>query len=173
MSKTQEIIKLLNLEKHPLEGGYYKRTYTSKFKSFFSGLGEERFLASAIYYLFDENLVSRPHSLKQDEIWHFYSGSQIEVLLIYPDNISEIVTMGSDILRGDIPQLIIPAGSIFSAKLKKGGDYALIGASLSPAFDYEDYQDGDILDLINKFPQHGDFLKSCLPRREAKYEKTL
>ncbi len=168
MPKIDEIINKLDLEKHPMEGGFFRRTYTSKIITYFSNLGEERPLASAIYYLFDKTLVSKPHSLKQDEIWHFYCGSSLEILLIYPDDNSEILTMGSDILNDNKVQVVIPAGTIFAAKIQKDGAYALIGATLSPAFAYSDYKEEDSLYLMNKFPQYKEFLQDFTSRNEVK-----
>lgn len=170
MTKTQEIIRKLGLEKHPLEGGFFKRSYTCQEESFFKQVGENRPLASAIYYLFDDELVSRPHYLKQDEIWHFYSGQALEILLIYPDNSSRFIIMGADILNGQVPQVAIPASTIFCAKMKAGGTYSLIGATLSPAFSYKDYHEVNPGVLLEKFPEYEEFLHNFIPDNEVKDE---
>lgn len=162
MSKIKSIIDKLELVPHPFEGGLFRRSYTSPIKiSPFEG-EEERSIASAIYYLLTDNYMSRPHSLKQDEIWHFYSGDPLEILLIYPNKKSEIVTMGADILLNQIVQLVIPSNTIFCAKICKGGVYSLIGASLSPAFVYGDYQYVSPISMIEEFPQYKDFLQDFL-----------
>ncbi len=158
MSKYQEIINKLNLISHPLEGGFFKRSYTSEVKAYFPNIEAERESSSAIFYLFGEESLSFPHYLKQDEIWHFYSGNPIELLLINSNNTQELVIMGSDILLDQKPQVIIKAGTIFCARMVKGGEYSLIGATLSPAFIYDDYQEVDCELLISKFPQYKEFL---------------
>lgn len=164
MSKYQDIIRKLNLISHPVEGGFFKRSYTAEVKAYFPNIEEERAVSSAIFYLFGENSLSYPHSLKQDEIWHFYSGNTIELLLIPEEGESEMITMGSDILSGQKPQVVIKAGTIFCAKMKKGGEYSLIGATLSPAFEYGDYQDVKSADIILKYPQYEDFLQDFIQK---------
>lgn len=157
-SKCNEIIKLLGLEEHPCEGGFFKRTYTAQESNKFAKWETERPISSAIFYLFGEDALSYPHSLQQDEIWHFYSGDSIELLLIKQNEEPQLIIMGSDILQGEKPQVVITAGTIFCAKLKSGGDYGLIGATLAPAFAYTDYQAVECSALIIKYPQFRDFL---------------
>ncbi|MBI9031997.1 cupin domain-containing protein [bacterium] len=162
MSKYQDVIRKLNLIAHPVEGGFYRRNYTAKVKAFFPNLGEERSLASAIFYLFGEKSLSYPHYLKQDELWHFYSGSPVELLLLPRENKPELIIMGSDILNGHKSQVTILAGTIFCARMLAGGEYSLIGATLSPAFEMGDYHDVDCSELIKKYPQHKEFLTGFL-----------
>lgn len=159
MSKYQDIINKLNLIAHPVEGGFFVRNYTSEVKAYFPIVNEERAIASAIFYLFGDKALSFPHYLKQDEIWHFYSGSPLELLLLHKNGSSELITMGSDILNNQKPQVSILAGTIFCAKMKKGGEYSLIGATLSPAFDYSDYKEVACSELINKYPEYKEFLQ--------------
>ncbi len=162
MSNAEEIIKKLALCPHPSEGGYFARTYTSDILINEPESTNKRSIASAIYYLLAPQSVSRLHSLEQDEIWHFYAGDPVEVLLIKEDGSCEICVFGNDILNGQIPQLIIKKGTIFGARLISGGKYALFGATLSPEFCYEDYHEPNIDQIISKYPQHKDFILSIM-----------
>jgi len=166
MSKYQDVIRKLNLIAHPVEGGFFKRNYTAEVKAYFPNIGEERKVASAIFYLFGDTSLSYPHYLNQDELWHFYSGAPIELLLLPKNGSSELIIMGSDILRGHKPQVQILAGTVFCAKMVKGGEYSLIGATLSPAFEYGDYHEVDCLKLISKYPQYEEFLKEFIPKNK-------
>lgn len=163
MSKYQDIKRKLNLIAHPAEGGFFKRNYTAEVKAYFPNIEEEREIASAILYLFGEKSFSYPHYLKQDEIWHFYSGDPVELLLMFKDGKTELITMGNDILNEQKPQVVILAGTVFCAKMVKGGDYSLIGATLSPAFEYGDYHEVDCANLINKLPKYREFLQDFIP----------
>lgn len=163
MSKYQDIIRKLELIAHPVEGGFFKRSYTSEVRAYFPNIEEERAASSAIFYLFGEKSLSYPHYLKQDEIWHFYSGDPVELLLFHQDGTCEMLRMGSDILSGQKPQVCIIAGTIFCAKMVSGGEYSLIGATLSPAFEYSDYHEVDANFLIQKLPQYGEFLQGFIP----------
>ena len=162
MSKYQDIINKMNLIAHPVEGGFFIRNYTAQAKAYFPNIEEERAIASAIFYLFGKNSFSYPHYLKQDELWHFYSGNPVELLLLHNNGSSELITMGSDILSNQKPQVSILAGTIFCAKMVKNVEYSLIGATLSPAFEYGDYHEVDCSELLNKFPQYNEFLQDFI-----------
>ena len=79
---AEEIKALLKLEPHPVEGGWYRRTYTS------AGTVElergARAQGTAIYYLLEEGTFSEMHRVASDEIFHFYLGDPVEMLLLYP-----------------------------------------------------------------------------------------
>jgi predicted cupin superfamily sugar epimerase len=162
MNKITSIIEKLGLVKHPCEGGYFKRNYTSSVKANFDGFDSSRALASAIYYLLSPTSVSRFHTLEQDEIWHFYAGDPVEVLLLTKDGRAEMISFGSDVLANQTPQLVIPRGTIFGAKLEEGGEYALFGATLTPEFHYKDYNEIPYKELIRKYPDFEEFIKSVM-----------
>ncbi|OQY38909.1 MAG: hypothetical protein B6226_02905 [Candidatus Cloacimonetes bacterium 4572_65] len=162
---VEKIIKKFNLQPHPEEGGFFRRSYTSSEKLYFAGVGEERFSSSAIYYLLTSNSVSRFHRLKQDEIWHFYSGDTIELLTILPDKSIHLIDMGSDVIADEIPQVVLRSGTIFGARIKAGGTYALFGATLSPEFSYTDYEKIDEQDLLEMCPEYKEMISDIMKER--------
>src|SRR5512146_1202324 len=103
-----ELKQLLGLEPHPVEGGYYRRTYTS------SGTVDlprgTRAQGTAIYYLLDQGTFSEMHMLSSDEIFHFYLGDPVEMLQLHPDGRSALYTLGPDLVAGQGVQLVVPAG---------------------------------------------------------------
>jgi uncharacterized protein len=72
----------LNLEPHPVEGGWYRRTYTSEVST--ALLRGVRPIGTAIYYLLEEGTFSEMHVLASDEIFHFYLGDPVEMLQLFP-----------------------------------------------------------------------------------------
>src|ERR1700683_1671265 len=100
---ADEIKALLSLAPHPVEGGWFRRTYTSP------GSVElqrgVRAQGTAIYYLLEPGTFSALHVLDSDEIFHFYLGDPVEMLQLWPDGRSARVTLGPDIANGHHVQL--------------------------------------------------------------------
>jgi hypothetical protein len=115
MITADQIKTLLNLKSHPQEGGYFIETYRS-----LESIPEEalpdrykgyRSYATAIYYLLTPETFSSIHRLQSDEIFHFYLGDPVEMLQLFPDGSGKIFILGTDILNGMKPQLIVPRGT--------------------------------------------------------------
>lgn len=143
---AEKIIKKLKLKPLKIEGGYFKETYRSKEKI------KSRNCSTLIYYLITKNSFSRLHRIKSDEIFHFYCGDPVEMFLIYQNGKTKKVILGKDILKGMKPQVIIPKNVWQGSRIKKNGKYALLGTTVSPGFDYKDYESGDRQKLIKRYP---------------------
>ena len=162
MITAEEIKKILKLEKHPVEGGYFFETYKSCHtiagSHLPSGYGGVRPLATAIYYMLIPGTFSEIHRLKGDEIFHFYSGSPVEMLELFPGGSGKKIIIGTDIEQGEIPQVVVPAGVWQGTRLLPGGAYALMGTTMAPGFDYADYQAGKRQELIHQYPQFDELI---------------
>ena len=145
---AEDVIAALGLEPHPLEGGFFRETYRTPQKIF----GQERSLATAIYYLLTEQTCSRMHRLPGDELFHFYLGDPVEQLHLRPDGSGEVVTLGADLSAGQRPQVLVPGGVWQGAALAAGGRFALLGTTMAPGFAYPDYQTGDRAGLTAQYP---------------------
>jgi uncharacterized protein len=156
--------RLFNLVPHPREGGYYARTWESEEIIPHSALPDrysaQRLAGTCIYYLLDPNSFSEIHRLQSDEIYHFYLGDPIELLMLHPNGSSKTVQVGSDIEKGQIPQLVIPKNVWQGSRLVSGGGFALIGCTVSPGFDFADYEAGSRAALIHAYPQYMDQIKA-------------
>lgn len=98
------------------------------------------------------------HRLRSDEIFHFYLGDPVEMLQLWPDGSGMVLIMGSDILKGMQPQVVVPRGVWQGAKLIKDGKFALLGTTVSPGFESVDYESGRRGDLIKAYPQFQDLI---------------
>src|SRR5208282_2106730 len=96
---ADEIKALLHLEPHPVEGGWYRRTYTSEVSV--ALLRGVRPYGTAIYYLLEEGTFSEMHMLASDEVFHFYLGDPVEMLLLLLDGSSAVLTLGPDLAAGE------------------------------------------------------------------------
>jgi uncharacterized protein len=161
MLTADQIIALLNLKPHQ-EGGYFVETYRSlevlSEKTLPSRYQGPRSFGTAIYYLLTPETFSSMHRLQSDEIFHFYLGDPIEMLQLFPDGSGRILTLGSDILHGIQPQVVVPRGVWQGGKLLKEGKFALLGTTVSPGFEYVDCESGRRDDLIKSYPQFRDLI---------------
>ncbi len=158
---AQYWIDLLKLSKHP-EGGYFKEVYRAdefvNKKSLPDRYTSFRSFSTSIYFLLQSHEFSAFHRLKSDEIWHFYEGSAITIYAISPDGTLTKTFIGNSPEKGERFQLLIPKGFWFAAILNTSDSYALVGCSVSPGFDFEDFEMGKRSDLEKQFPQHKDII---------------
>lgn len=162
MSTSYDIIKKLHLQPHPEEGGFFRETYRSD-DDFAAGAlperyGEDRCAGTAIYYMLTPGTFSALHRLKTDEIFHFYAGSPVRMLQLFPDGTGKEIILGSDVLAGQHPQVIVPRGVWQGSLLEARGDFALMGCTVSPGFEYDDYEHGDRAALIHQYPAFRDLI---------------
>lgn len=157
MNEAEKIATTLNMLPHP-EGGYYKETYRSSgiinqetLGSHFSG---DRHYSTSIYFLLTSDTFSAFHRIKQDEIWHFYKGSPIKLHIISTNGVYKNIIIGNDLERNEHPQYIVSAGDWFAAEVISNNSFSLLGCTVSPGFDFKDFQLGDKASLIATFPQH-------------------
>jgi uncharacterized protein len=164
MITIDEIIKILNLKPHPAEGGYFIETYRSQEIIPKSGLPQRydntRAVSTAIYFMLTAETYSAMHRLKSDEVFHFYLGDPVEMLHLYPDGTGRVVTLGSDLLNGIRPQVVVSHGVWQGARLQKGGKFALLGTTVAPGFEYPDIELGHRDELINLYPKYQDLIIS-------------
>ncbi|MCX7877620.1 MAG: cupin domain-containing protein [Ignavibacteria bacterium] len=148
--KSEYWINKLNLQKHP-EGGWFREVYRSdeeiKQEHLPSRYSGKRCHATSIYYLISENDFSAFHRLKSDEIWHFYSGSPVKIHTIDEEGNYSSVTLGEDEF-----QFTIKRGLWFAAELSDKTSYSLAGCTVSPGFDFDDFEIGKQDELKSQFP---------------------
>lgn len=163
MLSVKDIVKKLDLQPHP-EGGYYKETYRSEDIIRDTILGNEfngsRNLCTGIYYLLESDDFSALHKINQDEMWHFYLGEAIELTMISEAGELSMVTIGNNVSNGEVLQFVVPKRNWFGARLLKANSFALVGCTVSPGFDFNDFKLGEREELLNKFPQHEDIIES-------------
>lgn len=154
---ADEIKRMLNLEPHPLEGGFFRRTYTSMgHVPLNRGL---RPLGSAIYYLLEAGTFSEMHMLASDEMFHFYLGDRVEMLQLSADGGSDVLTLGQGLEAGEHVQLLVPAGVWQGTRLLEGGKVALLGCTVTPGFDFADYRRGSYAELVERWPEQAERIR--------------
>jgi predicted cupin superfamily sugar epimerase len=153
---ADDLKKLLKLEPHPCEGGWFAETWRSEEtipETALPGLyTSKRAAGTAIYYLLEPHTFSEMHRLASDEIFHFYMGDPVEMVQLWPDGSIRTIVLGRDLTSGMQVQTIVPKYVWQGSRLHHNGRFALLGCTVSPGFDYADYQVGKRDALIAQFP---------------------
>ena len=167
MISAQEIIELLGLKPLRVEGGYFLETYKCQELIPRKALPEryhgKRSFGTAIFYLLTPDTVSALHRLESDEIFHFYLGDPVTMLQLHPDGSTNVVTLGHDIRSDQQLQVVVPRGTWQGSLLNEGGDFALLGCTVAPGFEYSDYESGSRGDLLKEYPEQEELITRLTP----------
>ena len=153
---VEDLVRILGLAPLPEEGGLFRETYRSRHvidqQSLPAGYTGARSVATAIYYLIAPGGFSSLHRLRGEEMFHFYLGDPVEMLQLGPEGIGEVIVLGTDLAAGMRSQVLVPGGTWQGSKLRSGGRFALLGATMSPGFDFEDFELGQRRRLVAEYP---------------------
>lgn len=152
-----ELVSFYELQPHP-EGGYYKESYRSG-EHIAGNCLPERFegnrnFSTAIYFLIDGRSFSAFHRIKSDEMWHFYSGIALNIYVIDIDGKLEVIRLGNNIQNGEVFQAVVPAGCWFASEPSTAEGFSFVGCTVSPGFDFNDFELARKETLSGMFPQH-------------------
>jgi hypothetical protein len=159
---ADDVIRLLDLRPHPVEGGFFRETYRAA--AAVPAHGGTRSASTAIYYLLKPGHVSELHVLPGDEVFHFYLGAPVTMLQLWPDGTGERVVLGSDVAAGQAPQVVVPGGVWQGTRLAGADGFALLGCTVAPGFDYADYTGGARAELTARWPAFADEIRTLTPR---------
>lgn len=162
---ADDVIRILQLEPLPVEGGYFRLTYTGGLQLpevvLPADYSSERPVTSVIYFFLTGDTKSRLHRLVTDEMWHFYMGDAVELYVFGSDDDYTKWELGHDLKQGETVQAVVPANNWFGARLKAGGRWALMACSLAPAYSGEDFSLPDAAEfeaLLARFPAGQEIL---------------
>jgi predicted cupin superfamily sugar epimerase len=96
------------------------------------------------------------HLLRSDEVFHFYAGDPVEMLQLSPDGSGRTIVIGNDLAQGQRPQVVVERGVWQGSRLVAGGRWALLGCTVSPGFEYEDYDSACRDELIARWPSFAE-----------------
>ena len=167
MLTAERVIALLGLSPLPEEGGHYAETYRAGeliarecLPARYTG---PRPHGSAIYYLLRADTFSALHRLRSDEVYHFYLGQPVEMLLLYPDGRDETLILGADLAAGQRVQAVAPRGVWQGSRLARpteDGAFALLGTTMAPAYDQADFELGEREPLLAAYPQRVELIRA-------------
>ena len=161
---VRKLIEKLHLQPLSPEGGLFSQYYRSVEEIPLENLPKRypsrRRFGSAIFFLLTgkADSFSAMHKLLSDEIYHFYLGDPVEQLLLYPDGRSKLVILGPDILGDQNVQIVVPHGIWQGSHILPGGKYALLGTTMAPGYEHDEFVLGRRDDLTSKYPQDADLI---------------
>lgn len=168
MKLTREfLIEHFQLEPLPVEGGMFRLHYRNPEKISADALPERytqsKATSNAIVYLHQPHTCSLLHRLRTDEIYHFYNGDAVTLVLLYPDGTFETQTLGRDYAKGQRPFFVVPRDVWQGSFLNDGGEWALLGCTLAPAYDDDDFELGNRAELSAQYPQATELIRRLTP----------
>ncbi|MEM8601102.1 MAG: cupin domain-containing protein [Bacteroidota bacterium] len=149
---AQTWIEALGLLPHP-EGGFFRETYRAA-HAVTGKDGQPRAASTAIYFLLRAGDVSRLHRITADEGWHLYAGGPLTIHMLTGAGAYDALHLGLDLAAGQRPQQVVPGGVWFGATVDAGADYALVGCTVAPGFDFADFELAERAAMLEAFPRH-------------------
>jgi predicted cupin superfamily sugar epimerase len=145
---ARALVTALGLSPHP-EGGFYRETFRAPLVV--GAAQGARAASTAIYFLLPAGTFSALHRVRSDEVWHHYDGDPVLLHTIDDAGHHEVTRLGSAIAAGERPQHVVPAG-VWQAAVPAGARYALCGCTVSPGFDFADFEMPPRGSLTTRFP---------------------
>ena len=166
-----DVIAAFDLEPLPVEGGLYRRWYcasdvlradairTDDMRA--DDMRADKPAGTAIVAMITDKpeSFSALHRLKTDELWHFYLGDPLVLVLLEPGGTSGRVVLGHDIEAGQMPFAVAPRGCWFGADLAPGGSFAVFGCTMAPGFTPDDFHGGVLDELLAGWPHEADAIR--------------
>lgn len=149
-TEIEALIAHFGFQPLPVEGTLFASTYRSP--ESLPG-GKPYGTAMLGLYCDEPPSLSRFHKLSMDEIWHFYGGDPLRLVLLYPDGSSRDVFLGGEPLRGQLVQFVVPAGVWQAGHVVAGGRYSLFGCTLAPGFTDDIFTGGTRTQLLASHPE--------------------
>jgi predicted cupin superfamily sugar epimerase len=157
MKSIQQLIHQFKLLPHP-EGGWYAETYRSKHlipkESLPAGFSGDRAMSTAIFFLLEQGNYSAFHRIQSDECWHFYAGDPLDIFILEPGGSLKIVLLGNNPEAGHLFQYVVPAKCWFASRPAAGSQFCFVGCTVSPGFDFADFELAESIKLIDEYPAH-------------------
>lgn len=155
--KAEYYVNKLKLIAHP-EGGYFKEVYRSD-EFIEAGCLQIRYkgkrtFSTSIYFLLEGKQISSFHKLKSDETWHFYDGSSVKIFIINEKGELIEKLLGKNLEKGEEIQFTIEKNNWFAAEVINKDLFSLVGCTVAPGFEFDDFQLAKREDLADAFPEH-------------------
>ena len=152
---ADEIVSLLNLEPNAT-CGFVRVTFVSG-QMLAAGALPPPFarsspLGSGLYFLVTPEAPVRLHRIRNDQLYHYYLGDPLELLLLHADGSTERVVVGPDLRGGQQVQFLIPGNTFHTARLLGGGRWFLGASTEWPGVVPADVEIGNIEELAQQYP---------------------
>jgi predicted cupin superfamily sugar epimerase len=146
--KVKSLIEHYKFQPLPAEGTLFVSTYRSsgEFEN-----SKPHGTAMIGMYCDEPRSLSLFHRLTADEVWHFYGGDPLRLVLLNPDGSSRDVILSSENV-----QVVIPAGVWQAGHMVAGGVYSLFGCTVAPGFTGDMFEGGTQKQLLSLYPDRAE-----------------
>ncbi len=159
---AQFFVDHYKMQLHP-EGGWFKETYRSDEVILKEHLpnrfSDGRSFCTGIFFLLEGEQFSGFHRIKSDEMWHFYAGDALNIYVIDEQGKLEVIKLGAHPDKGEKFQHVVKAGCWFASKPALPDTFSLVGCTVAPGFDFEDFELAHAKELTGLFPEHKNIIK--------------
>ncbi len=155
-AEAREIVRTLQLEPLPREGGFFRVTWRTA-------------AGSAIYFLLSPEDFSAWHRMPTDELWHFHAGDPIEHWQLdarCAPNELRLTRLGANVLAGEAPQCVAPGGiwqaarSVAPVAGTSPHGWSLLSCTMAPAWDESVFELGERHALERQFGRHAEIVRA-------------
>jgi len=153
-SRASTLITQLDLRPHP-EGGYYRELFRSPGSVVPDDGRGVRSALTTIYFLLADGGWSRWHRVASDEVWHYYEGDPLELLIADP-GFSKVTRRVLGPVDDEVRPVQVVAANQWQAA-RPMGSYTLVGCTVGPGFEFADFQ------MVDALPEEIDALRRCQP----------
>ncbi|MFF0744711.1 cupin domain-containing protein [Streptomyces sp. NPDC004111] len=154
LAEAHRLAEHHRLEPLPVEGGLFRQTWAGPADA----TGRPAGTAIMVLLTAEPGDFSALHRLPLDEVWHFYRGDTLELLLFAPDGTHHRVPLGDPAHDGPV-QYVVRAGTWMAARVARGGAWSLFGTTMAPGFLPTDYEGADPVDLTARYPEQADLVR--------------
>lgn len=158
MLHAEEVIATLQLQPHP-EGGFFAETFRAADLPFALPERGPRSASTAIYFLLRTQDFSALHTVKSDEVWHYYCGDPLELSCFDAAGRYRQVQLGGNLLQGERPQHVVKSGELQGARVLPGPHgFVLCGCTVAPGFDFADFAMPARAELLALLPDYAELV---------------
>lgn len=162
--EVEQLVQQLQLEPHP-EGGFYRETFRDE-----RAVEGGRSASTAILYLLPAGAKSKLHRLDAAECWHAYLGGPVTVVQLDAQAPGQVrlMVVGHDLAAGQQLQHVVPPHTWFGAvpgdvtKQEGAAQWALVGCTVAPGFEFSAFEFGDKARLLAEFPQAAAWIERLM-----------
>jgi hypothetical protein len=152
---AEEILNLLELEPNAT-CGFVRLTFVSK-QALAAGVlpppfDEARPAGSALYFMVTTSAPVRLHRIRNDQLYHYYLGDPLEVIMLNANGSTERAIVGPDLRNGQHVQLLIPGNTFHTARLIGDRQWFLGASTEWPGVVPNDVEIGNLDLLADKYP---------------------
>ena len=91
-------------------------------------------------------------------MYHFYLGDPVLMLQLRPNGSSRLITLGRDLEAGQVLQAVVPRGVWQGLLVQKGGSYGLLGTTVAPGFELDDFEAAEREELVAAYPRRRELI---------------